>query len=247
MTAVEDASTINEQDARVAAEEWLAAFGPALTAGDVDAAMTLFARDASWRDLLAFSWHFSTYPDPSAIAEGLHAHARDRAPRDFRVTDRVPPQTCQRGGREVVEVYYEFATDVGECEGVLRLVPDGTGGHVAWTLMTALREIRGHEPQVGARRPRTDQGARFGESSWAARRARRDTFEDREPAVLVVGAGQSGLSLAAHLRALGVDALVVEKSARIGDNWRSRYDSLVLHTETPVNHLPYLPFPETFP
>ena len=34
---------------------------------------------------------------------------------------------------------------------------------------------------------------------------------------------------------------------RIGDNWRTRYHSLTLHNEVYVNHLPYLPFPPTFP
>ena len=35
--------------------------------------------------------------------------------------------------------------------------------------------------------------------------------------------------------------------ARIGDNWRLRYRGLKLHNKTPVNHLPYLPFPKTWP
>ncbi len=34
---------------------------------------------------------------------------------------------------------------------------------------------------------------------------------------------------------------------RIGDNWRKRYHSLTLHNEVHVNHLPYLPFPPTWP
>ena len=39
----------------------------------------------------------------------------------------------------------------------------------------------------------------------------------------------SGLSAAARLKFLGINALVVEKNERIGDNWRNRYDSLCLH------------------
>lgn len=39
----------------------------------------------------------------------------------------------------------------------------------------------------------------------------------------------SGLSVAARLKFLGINTLVVEQNERIGDNWRNRYDSLCLH------------------
>jgi putative flavoprotein involved in K+ transport len=41
--------------------------------------------------------------------------------------------------------------------------------------------------------------------------------------------------------------LVVEKWDRIGDSWRRRYHSLALHNSIHVNHLPYMPFPPTWP
>ncbi|MGB8046957.1 MAG: NAD(P)/FAD-dependent oxidoreductase, partial [Pseudolabrys sp.] len=70
---------------------------------------------------------------------------------------------------------------------------------------------------------------------------------DRDPTVIVVGGGQAGLSIAARLHQHGIDALIVDRHQRIGDNWRTRYHSLTLHNEVHVNHLPYLPFPPTFP
>ena len=45
------------------------------------------------------------------------------------------------------------------------------------------------------------------------------------------------------LNRIGLTALVVDREARIGDNWRLRYRGLKLHNKTPVNHLRYLPFP----
>jgi cation diffusion facilitator CzcD-associated flavoprotein CzcO len=48
-------------------------------------------------------------------------------------------------------------------------------------------------------------------------------FLGHEPTVLVIGAGQSGLSIAARLKQLGISALIIDKNERIGDNWRSRY------------------------
>ena len=63
----------------------------------------------------------------------------------------------------------------------------------------------------------------------------------------MVGAAQAGLSIAARLTQLGVDTLVVDREARIGDSWRRRYHALTLHNETRVNHLPYMPFPRSWP
>src|SRR5436189_282831 len=65
--------------------------------------------------------------------------------------------------------------------------------------------------------------------------------------VLVVGGGQAGLSIAARLAQLGLDMLIVDREARVGDNWRKRYHALVLHNQVHVNHLPYMPFPPNWP
>ncbi len=45
-----------------------------------------------------------------------------------------------------------------------------------------------------------------------------------------VGAGQTGLQVAARFSQMNIKALVLDKIDRVGDNWRSRYSSLVLHT-----------------
>jgi cation diffusion facilitator CzcD-associated flavoprotein CzcO len=46
---------------------------------------------------------------------------------------------------------------------------------------------------------------------------------------------------------LNVDALIVDRGARIGDNWRKRYHALVLHNQVHVNHMPLMPFPPNWP
>ncbi len=67
------------------------------------------------------------------------------------------------------------------------------------------------------------------------------------PFVLVVGGGQGGLALGAQLSDLGVPYLIVDKHPRVGDQWRSRYDSLVLHDPVWFDHLPFKPFPDGWP
>src|SRR5215471_7023146 len=88
-----------------------------------------------------------------------------------------------------------------------------------WTLLTALEEL-----ESTGKRPK-----------------------DGDPAVLIVGGGHAGLSIAARLKALNIDAVIVDSHARVGDNWRKRYHALTLHNRKNVNHFPYRPFPADWP
>lgn len=243
----------NEVARKLAAsvDAWLEGFNAALERGAIDAAAASFAEDGHWRDILATGWRFGNWQGRADIGAGLaQAHRRCRM-RNFRIAaGRTAPRAVTRAGRRAVEAILAFETDLGRCDGVLRLVsdPTGLGGLKAWIFLTALSEIPGHEERIGARRTGGEAFARnWGGENWLDGRRNETAFVDRDPDVLVVGAGQAGLSIAARLKALDVDTLVIEKHAEIGDNWRRRYHSLVLHNEVDVNHLPYIPFPPTCP
>jgi putative flavoprotein involved in K+ transport len=47
---------------------------------------------------------------------------------------------------------------------------------------------------------------------------------------IVCGAGAAGLAAAAALQAVGVDAIVLERTDQVGASWRTRYDGLRLNT-----------------
>lgn len=40
---------------------------------------------------------------------------------------------------------------------------------------------------------------------------------------------------------------MVDREARVGDNWRNRYKTLVLHDPVQICHMPYLNFPPSWP
>ena len=61
--------------------------------------------------------------------------------------------------------------------------------------------------------------------------------------VFVVGAGQAGLSVGYHLKKLGLDFVIADANARVGDSWRQRWDSLRLFTPNRFNGLDGMPFP----
>ncbi|KAI9011588.1 hypothetical protein DFJ74DRAFT_645576 [Hyaloraphidium curvatum] len=238
-----------DRSADAIASEWLAAFGSALSVGAPAGIAACFSpEEAHWRDILAFSWDIRTTSGAGKIAERLAELLPPAKPRDFRFAEgRTPPRSAKRGGRDVVEAIISFETAVGPAFAVARLVKEGDR-HAAVSLMTVLDEIRGHEdPATGSRWQNVDWKRNFGGENWLDRRNRARAYTDHDPAVLVVGAGQAGLSLAARLTQLGIDALVVDREKRIGDNWRTRYHALTLHNETRVNHLPYMPFPPNFP
>jgi cation diffusion facilitator CzcD-associated flavoprotein CzcO len=46
---------------------------------------------------------------------------------------------------------------------------------------------------------------------------------------------------------LGIKTLIVDRENRVGDSWRNRYHQLVLHDPVWFDHLPYIPFPESWP
>ena len=229
-------------------QEWLAQFERALGGADGAALKSLFVPDSYWRDVLAFTWTIATVHGADAIAAALSAQAREVGASGFALDpDRTAPRQVTRAGTQNTEALFSFETRLGRGSGVVRLV-NGGDGVKAWTLGTALDELKGHEERAGKLRPRGQSYSRdFRGPNWLDQRKSTSAYADRDPDVLVVGGGQAGLSIAARLGALGVDTLIVDKGARIGDNWRTRYHALTLHNQVQVNHLPYMPFPPTFP
>jgi putative flavoprotein involved in K+ transport len=232
------------------ADRWLADFERALGESESATVEGLFNADGYWRDLLAFTWNIGTVKGAAAIAEALRDHAGRVEPSGFE-TDRAraAPRIVNRAGTEAIEAIFRFRTTHGPAGGGLRLIQGDDGDPPkAWTLSTALEEIEGFEETVGAARPTGHAYSRdFHGPNWLDRRHAAAAFEDRDPAVLVVGGGQAGLATAARLAQLGVDCLIVDRERRIGDNWRKRYHALTLHNQVHVNHLPYMPFPPTWP
>lgn len=234
-------------EAMRAAEDWLARFGASLEGAD-DAGLTrLLQPDSHWRDLLALTGTIATTSGRDTIQPRLTAQARRLRAGGFRLAPRrTPPRRVTRAGTAAIEAIFAFETEQGRGSGVVRLCPDETNGGApqAWTLLTALDERTGGDRPA----PNGEAYSRdFRGPNWLDRRREAAAYHNRDPAVLVVGAGQGGLAIAARLGHLGIDTLVVDREARVGDNWRNRYHALTLHNQVQVNHLPLMPFPPGWP
>jgi putative flavoprotein involved in K+ transport len=57
---------------------------------------------------------------------------------------------------------------------------------------------------------------------------------------IVIGGGQAGLAAAYHLSKAGRDFVVLDENDRVGDSWRTRWDSLRLFTPAKFSSLPGL-------
>jgi putative flavoprotein involved in K+ transport len=226
-------------DPQARVEAWLAAFEGALRDRDVNRASGLFATTCFWRDLVAFSWNITTVENREGVSDLLEQTLDLANPTGFATSE---PAT-EDGG--IVTAWFTYETAVGRGRGLLRLNDEG-----AWTFLTTLFELKGHEEPLREGRPMgAEHGATRERVTWLEKRQAADAAMGvtEQPFVLVIGGGQGGIALGARLRQLGVPALVIDRYARPGDQWRSRYKSLCLHDPVWYDHLPYLKFPENWP
>ncbi len=230
-------------------QDWLARLERALATADAALLKSLFHPESYWRDLLALTWDIATIVGADAIAAGLASQGGSGRPSRFQVApSRTPPRHVERVGTRAIEAIFSFVTAVGRGSGLVRLTPDAGGRPKAWTLLTTLDELKDHPERIGRARPTGQSYSRdFRGPNWLDLRKAAAAYGDRDPAVLVVGGGHAGLSIAARLGQLEVDTLIVDRWPRIGDNWRQRYHALTLHNQVQVNHLPYMPFPPSWP
>ena len=146
-----------------------------------------------------------------------------------------------------------FETDIALGEGVIRIQPDPiTGSPRALTLSLTLHQLKNHAPIAGPNRPMgVEHGPIRSPLNWLEELELASSFgpdsPHSNPTVIIVGAGHSGLMLAARLKRSGIVTLIIDKQERLGDSWRKRYHSLVLHNGIWANAFPYLPFPDNWP
>ena len=133
-----------QRTAREVVTDWLSDFETALTAGDVESAAGLFRDDSYWRDLIAFTWNIVTVEGPGGVRDMLSSTLDRVRPHGFAVADRLGEPTRDGG---VTESWIQFETSIGRCLGQLRL-KDGQ----AWTLLTTMFELKGHEEPLSERR-----------------------------------------------------------------------------------------------
>jgi len=72
---------------------------------------------------------------------------------------------------------------------------------------------------------------------------RRPPMDGDTQGTVVVGGGQAGLAVGYHLRQRGLPFVILDAHPRIGDSWRTRWDSLRVFTPARYDGLPGMRFP----
>ncbi|KAI5210427.1 putative flavin-containing monooxygenase YUCCA3 [Aureobasidium subglaciale] len=239
-----------QESPRSIAQVWLDRFTAVLDSGDASRLSTVIHQDSWWRDHVALSWDLRTLHGLIAITSFLSSVLPSIKLHPLSLAEDgeayAPSTVSPLPELEWIQSMFTFETSTGRGRGFLRLAQAEDGDWKAHMLYTALDEIKGHEETTGARRAHGGQNTSLG-GNWFERRQKTHDFTESEPTALIIGAGQAGLNLAARLQALGIPTLIVDRQKRVGDNWRTRYRTLVTHDPVTYAHMSYLPFPSNWP
>lgn len=227
------------------ADGWAHDLERALQSGDATALSELFLPESYWRDLVALTWDTRQHWGRADVVDKLLEHTASAEPSDFEIAkDRTAPRILDDG--RTADFFISFRTRTGWVSAlvVAELDESARWGLRARLFATTLVELHSHPVPTPTRRGFVPD--RSGET-WIEYRDRVKRAAATDPDVLILGGGQSGVTLGARFEHLGVSYLVIDKASRPGDGWRGRYSSLALHTPTGANNLPYVRQPVNFP
>ncbi|OLL26603.1 putative indole-3-pyruvate monooxygenase [Neolecta irregularis DAH-3] len=221
-------------------------FSSALENNDIESLLEVIHPDCSWRDMLALTWEYHTFRGKASIRAVLEKRLNDTQFSYFALEAGKTPFLVNAAGIfKWIVMIASFETKIARGRSVIRLMLDKDQWK-AHIIFTRMNELKGFEEAIGLRRKKgVSHSEKLGRQSWLEEW--QEKIEQGNPDVLIIGAGQGGLTMAARLGMLNVNALVVEQNERIGDNWRERYKFLVLHDPVYTDHLAYMPFPESWP
>lgn len=222
-TSISDLPT-SPGDIHAIAARWIEHFSATIAGGSTDDIMTLLIPDVPiWRDFMVLSWDFRTRTGVDEVHSFLKEHlAKDEF---IRLAPANMPASLAQLSDEVgwINAFASFQTSKGHGTAVIHLVPTKPHGEsetrwLAQGIFLDLDELTGHPPLTGEHRK---QDPVLG--GWEESLAHENKFENNDPRVIIIGGSQSGLAIAARLRALGISSLILERHARLGDSWRNRY------------------------
>ncbi|KAI0719658.1 hypothetical protein C8T65DRAFT_736597 [Cerioporus squamosus] len=242
-------------DPHFLASDWLSRFTAALKGTVISSITDLLLHDGWLRDVLVFSWDIRSLEGRETIASYLQSNSFTKADIvDVYLIERtdLAPRVYNWAQVQAVGIEFAFTFDCrhGHARGYVRLLRDTDGIYKALTLLTELSDLVGHEelstmpfeddlagnPNVAI--PTKDLRSEF--KNWQQE-------VESNPHVLIVGGAQTGLQVAARFKQMQIPTLVIERDARIGDVWRKRYPSLVLHTPKGHHTFLYQPYPANWP
>jgi len=220
--------------------------------------LDLFLLNGWWRDKLCITWDFRTREGVEQIRtflsenEALAKTGFNDCYIDSSTGLGGPTLTKEPGSTgellDIIQFMFRFKTTkpAGAGRGIVKLSPSKGDPHIEWkafVLFTGLESLDGHSENDTRPLGHYENHTR----SWDSIHHQEVANAVEHPEVLIVGGAQTGLITAARLHKLGIRVLLIEKTPRIGDVWRNRYEMLTLHTTIALTQMPYQPYPQSMP
>ncbi|KAJ3933405.1 MAG: FAD/NAD-P-binding domain-containing protein [Lentinula lateritia] len=228
------------------ASAWFACFSEHLQRGDVASTTSLFLPNGWLRDFLAFDWDLRTLHGHEKISSYLSEHLPNSNFLGFELASDQYFKPSPGPMPGTVTAGFSFSTPIANGRGYFNLSStteiEDIAGWKASTVFITIDSLKNHEEKGAA-------GDIYGGRcpTWGEARDIEWRKAEEEPEVLIIGAGQNGLQVAARLQQMKISSLVVDKNDRVGDTWRRRYPTLALHTPKTHHSLLYQPFPSNWP
>ncbi|TPX17884.1 uncharacterized protein E0L32_002985 [Thyridium curvatum] len=243
--------------------QFLPSFAKALEAQDVDAILGHIDEGGYWKDVEMLTWDIRALAGHENIRPMLTERLAKTGIKNIRINPYMPPSLEKLGDDlSFVLFHFEFAFAHGTGIGAARLSPfaakTGSAAELAdvkswklYTIGTSIETVDGWDSENGDKvryqHAKVHDPLRKARNYRQLREDEREYKDGSQPTVVIVGAGHTGLVLAARFKVLGIPHLIIEKEECAGYSWGSRYESLSLHGPTFTNHLPCIPFPHWFP
>ncbi|KAM0300580.1 hypothetical protein ACHAPM_006896 [Fusarium culmorum] len=212
-------------------------FNTALTNNDAAALQAcFFPAQGYWKDSLALTYHLRTFRRPKVIAKCLlETKAAIQCNSVWKLEGAVfVPATPVL---QFIDVSLSFRTEspAATCGARVLLLPTENSGEEIewkiWILSTNLENLDIHPEDTSLlQNPGPGLGG----------------IEKIETDVFIIGGGNSAASLSARLKAFGVESVMAERNANVGDNWALRYDCMKFHVPTSFAEMPYLNYQDEF-
>ena len=187
-----------------------------------------FVDDALWTDWLALIGQVKTSSGREAIVKRWRQATHGKRLCNFKSVMAQPVRAVKGSSWITVAVNFDIQQEDGlltHNSATVSIIPDADGKWKIWMLTTVLENFDGQGHADVA-----DPSSLY-ENGY--------TPPELDYPVVILGAGQAGLSLAGRLRALNIKALVIEKAAAVGNAWTSKYDTVKQHTLREYNNLPF--------
>lgn len=252
-------AAIDAHIARQVFQRWLIAFEAALSSGDLEQLKPLFLVESYWRDQIGLTWDMQQFWGCDALCDRLLEGAKEMRPSGFRIApERAEPRLVIYNGAEYIEGFCQFELPHGIGQAMIRLraAAESPAGALAFSLGTDLHSVSGVVERKTIKvtpdnmepvQPIHGFDPAYPGQTWPEHLAENAAYEERDPDVLILGGGHTGIMVGARLHQMGLSYLIVDRGERPGDSWRARYESLALHTVGSTNQLPYIRTPDIFP